>query len=66
MQGNELYSKCNMCGKKENFSMSESFHSFTGYAGNRYKDHGEYITLYFCPECLDKLVNGTEYTEVSE
>lgn len=64
MQGNELYLKCDLCGKKENYANNDYVHLFAGFAGTGSAYNGEYITLHFCSECLDKMINGSKSNEV--
>ena len=65
MQQNNLHTKCSVCGRVDDFLSGDTFHSFTGYAGYGSKYDGEYITLHFCSECLDKMLDYRENTEVN-
>lgn len=53
---NTLHEKCDLCQAKENPNKEIFVHMFGGYAGYGSVHDGEYITLHFCSECLDKML----------
>lgn len=64
--GTELYSVCDCCGKRDNIMNGVAHHTFGGYAGYGSEHDGEYISLIFCSECLDKMLKARPQDDAAQ
>ena len=64
--GSELFSVCDCCGQRDNIARGITHHTFGGYAGFGSEHDGEYITLIFCSECLDKMLSARPQDDAAQ
>ena len=53
---NALHESCDSCGRQESSDKGIFVHLFGGYAGYGSEHDGEFISLHFCSECLDRML----------